>query len=130
MNCVRVWDAASGQPASPMLEHQARVNSAAFSPDGSRIVTTSDNTAHLWDAASGKPLSPALEHQARISSAAFSPDGAHIVTASDDSTARLWELPLAGGTLADWEAVAARSPYALVNGVPILQLRAIDVVPP
>ena len=31
--------------------HEGRVNSAAFSPDGSRIVTASgDNTARIWDA--------------------------------------------------------------------------------
>jgi WD40 repeat protein len=34
---------------------------AAFSPDGTRIVTASwDNTARLWDAESGKPIGEPL----------------------------------------------------------------------
>ena len=38
--------------------HEGGVNSAAFSPDGSRIVTASlDKTARMWDAATTKPRS-------------------------------------------------------------------------
>jgi len=66
--------------------------SAAFSPDGTRIVTASlDRTAHVWDAATGKPLASPLEHQGQVRSAAFSPDGTRVVTASDDKTARVWD---------------------------------------
>ena len=37
--------------------HTGSVRSAAFSPDGKRIVTASeDNTARLWDAESGKEI--------------------------------------------------------------------------
>ena len=36
--------------------------SAAFSPDGKRIVTASeDKTARMWDAASGKPIGQPLK---------------------------------------------------------------------
>ena len=73
--------------------HESTVNSAAFSPDGKRIVTASaDGTARLWDAETGKPVGePLTGHTGGVLSAAFSPDGKRIVTASADGTARLWD---------------------------------------
>jgi WD40 repeat protein len=87
------------------------VCSAAFSPDGKRIVTASeDKTARVWDAATGQPIGePLYGHEDFVTSAAFSPDGARIVTASSDNTARVWdaasgemlrELKGHGGTVA------------------------------
>src|SRR5262249_51208988 len=72
--------------------HDDTVESANFSPDGSRIVTASyDNTARTWDAASAKELAVLRGHDDTVSSAAFSPDGSRIVTASADNTARIWD---------------------------------------
>ena len=66
-----------------VLGHQGTVYSAAFSPDGQRIVTASaDKTARIWDAASGQPIGEPLKgHEDVVTSAAFSPDGLRIVTA-------------------------------------------------
>ena len=76
-----------------VLGHQGTVYSAAFSPDGQRIVTASaDKTARIWDAASGQPIGEPLKgHEDVVTSAAFSPDGLRIVTASGDKTARIWD---------------------------------------
>ena len=71
---------------------QKALLSAAFSPDGSRIVTASyDKTARVWDAATGKEIVVLRGHDGPVNSAAFSPDGKRIVTASDDKTARVWD---------------------------------------
>lgn len=73
--------------------HQGAVNSAAFSPDGASIVTTStDDTSRVWSQGKdGTWDSVVLRgHHGLIFSTAFSPNGAHIVTASMDGTARVW----------------------------------------
>ena len=67
-------------------------HSAAFSPDGKRVVTASaDKTARVWDADSGRPLASLQGHTEPVESAAFSPDGKRVVTASFDKTARVWD---------------------------------------
>ena len=67
-------------------------HSAAYSPDGTRIVTASnDKTARIWDARHRGAARRALRPWRCVNSAAYSPDGTRIVTASDDKTARIWD---------------------------------------
>jgi hypothetical protein len=69
------------------------VRSAAFSPDGKRVVTASlDASARVWNAENGKPAAELKGHAGPVNSAAFSPDGKQVVTASGDGTARVWPL--------------------------------------
>jgi WD40 repeat protein len=75
-----------------LVGHTWAVRSAVFSPDGTRVLTTSyDKTARLWDASTGQEIAILQDPWHYVNSAAFSPDGARIVTASIDSTARLWD---------------------------------------
>ena len=72
--------------------HTASVSSAAFSPDGTKIVSASmDRTAHIWDAATGAPVGKPMSHDAGIWTVVFSPDGSKVLTASEDKTARVWD---------------------------------------
>jgi dipeptidyl aminopeptidase/acylaminoacyl peptidase len=73
---------------------------AAFSPDGTRILTTSyDETARVWNAdGSGEPY-VFSGHGKPVLSAAWSPDGTRIVTRMEaDPIAWVWPVraPLRG----------------------------------
>src|SRR5206468_3339164 len=93
-NGARLWDAATGRPIGPPLEHRATVTAVAFSPDGRTLVTGSrDRTARLWDAATGRPIGPPLVHQSGVNAVTFSPNGRVVLTGSGDKTARLWGIP-------------------------------------
>ena len=98
---ARVWNAATGREIVALMGHcpptidygrlGCAVKSAAFSPDGQRVVTGSDDkTARVWDAATGREIAVLKGHEDLVRSAAFSPDGQRVVTASNDKTARIW----------------------------------------
>src|SRR5439155_1637503 len=77
---ARLWDATTGEPVAPPLEHGDELTHASFSPDGRWVVTASkDRTARLWDAATGEPLAPPLRHPATVAQVAFSPDGRRLL---------------------------------------------------
>ncbi len=72
--------------------HGDRITVVAFSPEGDRVLTGSDDkTARLWDARSGKPLGELLRHNGALRAVAFSPEGDRVLTGSEDNTARLWD---------------------------------------
>ncbi|QDV38513.1 protein kinase domain-containing protein [Tautonia plasticadhaerens] len=92
---AKVWDAATGVLIAT-LSHGSIVTHAAFSPDGSRVVTAgNDGTARVWDAHTGVPISRPLRHgngeDYAVVYASFSPDGSRIATACYDGTARVWD---------------------------------------
>ncbi len=118
---VRIWNLA-GDVASPTLTltgHTGETTSAAYSPDGTKIVTTSrGGVGRLWDTTSGKLLAELTGHADTVAMASFSPDGTRIVTASWDGTARIWDastgeslriLDAGGGELhsASWDATGS-----------------------
>ena len=76
---------------SVMHGHKSFIFSGAFSPDGQRLVTASDDgTARVWRVDGlGQPV--VLQGDAgKVLFAAFSPDGRLVITTSSDGTARIW----------------------------------------
>lgn len=73
---ARMWDAKSGASLAELMGHTSSVLSAAFSPDGTRIVTASnDKTARVWDSV------PYRVRYAERSANARGKDGSAIVNA-------------------------------------------------
>jgi WD40 repeat protein len=68
------------------------VLSVAFSPDGRRLLSGSDDgTLRLWDAESGQEIHAFAGHQDWVWSVAFSPDGRRLLSGGRDQTLRLWD---------------------------------------
>lgn len=73
------------------LGHTAPVSSVAFSPDGQRIVTRSeDQTAKVWDAAKGQEVLTLKGHTAPVTSVAFSPDGNRVFSWDAQNNMLAW----------------------------------------
>ena len=78
--------------ARVLTGHTGAVNSVAFSPDGARLSTASeDKTARVWSSATGELLYTLTGHEDAVFAAPFSPDGGKIATVSADLTPRLWD---------------------------------------
>jgi len=73
--------------------HLGSVGFSSFSPDGKKIVTSSeDHTGKIWDAQNGTILVDLKGHLQAVYYVNFSPDGKKIVTASADRTAKIWDV--------------------------------------
>ena len=72
--------------------HTAFVVGCAVSPDGSWIVSASeDHTLKIWDSATGAERTTLTGHTALVNGCAVSHDGAIVVSAGGDSTLKIWD---------------------------------------
>ena len=90
---LKVWDSQTGKLTAVMEGHTNNITDQVYSPDGTRVATSSvDQSVRVWDAGSGKLLFILRGHTSRVNAVAFSPDGTRLVSASDDRTLRLWDV--------------------------------------
>ena len=93
-NTVKLWDLTEGV-VTTLGSHSHKVNSIAFSPDGQKLVSGSDDfTIKIWDVA-GKRLFSTLSHitdfaRSQVKVVAFSPDGQKIATAGRHL--KIWDI--------------------------------------
>ena len=82
----------TNEPPAILEEFDAVLESEAFTPDESRIITVfEDGSARVWDQATA--ANTVLEgHTGQIDSVAISPDGTQAITCSVDKSLRIWDL--------------------------------------
>ena len=74
--------------------HESSINSVAYTPDGSHVVTgSSDMTVRLWETAGGKEVRVLSGHTGQVTSVAVDPLGRMVFSGAADNAIRLWDLP-------------------------------------
>jgi WD40 repeat protein/tRNA A-37 threonylcarbamoyl transferase component Bud32 len=87
---LQFWDQRAAILLAEVPAHRTAIGSVAFSPDGSRIATGSDDGAvRLWDAAQRSAIGRALAHRGPVRLVRFSPDGEFLLTAGSREV-RIW----------------------------------------
>ncbi|MGH7561846.1 MAG: WD40 repeat domain-containing protein [Gemmatimonadales bacterium] len=99
---VRLWDAGgtgllgfwrvSRREPLATCAHGGWVRAVAFSPDGTRLVSASDNElAKVWDVATGAEIACLRGHSGIVSDCLFLDGGARVLTGGYDGTLRTWD---------------------------------------
>jgi WD40 repeat protein len=72
--------------------HPQAINACAYTPDGSNLVTASqDRTLAVWDAA-GARIATLSGHAGPVTTCAVSADGRRVLSGSWDATLKVWDL--------------------------------------
>ena len=101
---LRIWDVTSSDCITVLKSHIGGnpyfasptqwVTSVAFSPDGTKVVSASDNVMKIWYLV-GQECRTSLGGQTgAVTSVAFSVDGSRVISGSSDTTIRVWNATL------------------------------------
>lgn len=96
---VKLWEFAS-QKLLHTIELDAPVHFVRFSPDGTRLVTSTTDPRgwqfparlQIWNAGNGKPLVELRGHRTTVNAAVFRPDGIELTSCGADGQVCRWNV--------------------------------------
>lgn len=92
---VFLWNVASGKTTKELGEHKERVIAAQFTPDGKKLLTTSqEGDIKIWDVESGKETGALFGRIQNIGQVELSPDGKllALMPGTRGATVTLWDV--------------------------------------
>ena len=103
-NQVRIWDFANGTVVATLEGHADGVLEVKWSPDGSRLVSASDDkTMKMWETTNWTNILDFTGHAGGVLSVDWSPDGNFLISGSRDYKVRKWNATT-GEAIDVWEA--------------------------
>ena len=95
---IHLWDAHSGEPRGALEGHSSYVSDLLFTPDGSRLISSSaDQTIRLWDWRTRRPTGVLRAHLDEVDGIALAPDGRTLASRCKDGSIYLWDLNKSSG---------------------------------
>jgi hypothetical protein len=94
---IREWDLTSGKVLQKLSKHTAAVRALAVHPDGTILVSASDDKSiRFWSIANGEhqELLKLERHDFTVTSLSFSSDGKQILIGGDDGMIHLWDFSM------------------------------------
>jgi WD40 repeat protein len=117
---ARLWDARSGEPASPVVRHAAAIPDwLAFNPAGTTWARAhGDGSVWLFDVATSRPIGAPRFVRNGVTGFAFAPDGRSLLVADGRGNLLTWRVPqpAAGTTEALIRRVQLRTAMDLDSG--------------
>ena len=90
---IIILNAVTGSQVAILSGHAGEVNSLTFTPDGTSLVSGSDDrTAKLWDLQTGGVVKTFSGHTSLVLSVSISADLTTIASGSSDKTIWLWDI--------------------------------------
>ena len=106
----------SKEPVTVLRGHKGVIRCVSFSPDGSLLATTSeDSTVAIWDPNTGRLLRSLTGDTGEVHTVSFSADGKLLASGGEDKTVRLWNVA-SGKLLRSFEGHQDRIKDVAFNG--------------